>query len=244
MKRIRTLIADDEQLAREGIATMLRGDPEVEVVGQCADGQSTAEAIRSLRPDLVYLDVQMPRGSGLDALRQIEPAEMPAVIFVTAYDQYAVQAFESGAADYLLKPFRDQRFHEALRRAKRRVRDREEATTASGADRRTRIAFKVAGEYLLVTPPELIAVEARGDFVLIQVGAKLHRVRETLQEVERRLDPAHFVRIHRSYIVNLNHVSRIAPTFYGDYTVVLSNGSKVRLSRSYRAALGRLLPGH
>ncbi|MBS0662362.1 MAG: response regulator transcription factor [Verrucomicrobia bacterium] len=244
MKRIRTLIADDEPLAREGIATMLRTDPEVEVVGQCADGQSTVEAIRQLRPDLVYLDVQMPRGSGFEALRQLQPAEIPEVIFVTAYDQYAVQAFESGATDYLVKPFRDQRFQEALRRAKRRVRNRDEEANSAATERRARIAFKVAGEYLLVTPPELIAVEARGDFVLIQVGAKVHRVRETLQEVERRLDAKQFVRIHRSYIVNLDHVSRIAPTLYGDYTVVLSNGAKVRLSRSYRSALGRLLPGH
>ncbi len=265
MKRIRTLIVDDEPLAREGIATMLGTDHEVEVIGTCADGEEALAAIRKQQPDLVYLDVQMPRLNGFETLEQIPAGRCPAVIFVTAYDHYAVRAFETAAVGYLLKPFRDGRFHEALTRAKRQIRYAElddvqrqtqqlsvrlqDLEARRPAARSTpailsRLTFKVGGDYLFVEAGDIVWVEAQGEFIQMCAGGQIHRVRESLQSVEQRLDSASFVRIHRSFIVNKARIKRITPTLYGDYTVVMSDGANVRLSRSYRHELKALLPEH
>ncbi|MDB6167640.1 MAG: two component transcriptional regulator, LytTR family [Verrucomicrobia bacterium] len=262
MKKIRTLIVDDEALARDGIATMLESDAELEVVGTCANGVEALDAIRDRRPDLLYLDIQMPRLNGFETLERLGPENCPTVIFVTAYDQYAVRAFESGAAGYLLKPFRDSRFREALDRAKQQIRNATLAGSARGEPSRSkgllpvnetaaglkspaaRLAFKVGGDYLFVDAGAVVWVRAEGEFVQVCVGGQIHRVRESLQAIEDRLDRGRYARIHRSFIVNMAHVARIAPTMYGDYTVLMSEGTRLRLSRSYRHALKTLLPGH
>ena len=265
MNRIRTLIVDDEPLARDGIAVMLERDPEVEIVGVCGDGQAAVEAIRAKRPDLAFIDVHMPRMSGIDAIEQLPEAERPAIIFVTAHDRYAIRAFETCAVDYLLKPFRDDRFRSALARAKERIagqhlgRMQEHAkavldlcanpnSPAAGAAEAGAavppdlLVFKVGSEFVFLQPEEVIWIEAQGNVVKLRVGGQIHLVREALQTLEERLDPARFVRVHRSFLINLRHIRRIVPVFYGDYTIVMSDGTKVRLSRSYRHKLKVLMP--
>ena len=260
MTKIRTLIVDDEPLAREGIALLLAQDPEMEVVGLCGDGQAAVEEIRRQQPDLAFVDVHMPRLNGLDAIEQLPEAERPAIIFVTAHHQYAVRAFAACAVDYLLKPFRDDRFQTALARAKEHVRRNHftrlqrhaqalgvtwppagapERLPAAGADR---LVFKVGSEYVFLNPDELIWVEAQGNFVKLGVAGQTLLAREALQSVEERLDPRQFARVHRSFLLNTRHIRRIVPVLYGDYRVLMSDGAKVRLSRSYRDRLKTLLP--
>jgi two-component system LytT family response regulator len=244
MRPIRTLIVDDEPLAREGIALMLERDPEVEVIGACGDGQAALEAIRTQRPDLAFVDIHMPRLNGLDAIEQLPAADRPAVIFVTAHDQYAVRAFGACAVDYLLKPFRDDRFQAALTRAKAQVRRaRDDAPVPAAApEPANRLVFKAGSEYIFISPDDLIWIEAQGNFVKLAVAPQTHLVREPLQSVEERLDPRQFVRVHRSFLINARHIRRIMPILYGDYQVLMSDGTKIRMSRSYRDKLKALLP--
>lgn len=268
MKKIRTLIVDDEPLAREGIAALLELDPEVEIAGTCADGRSALAEIRGHRPDLVFLDVQMPELGGLELLAQLPEAERPAVVFVTAYDQYAVQAFDQHAVDYLVKPFRPARFAASLDRAKTQLRlaDAAEAQRksdellqilrrmeAGGAAPRpavpvpapapaaARLVFKVDGEHLFLEPASIAWVEAQNEYVKLRVGPQTYRVRDTLQAVEQRLAAGPFVRIHRSFIVNTGHIRKITPTLYGDHDVLMNDGTKLRLSRNFRDKLKVLL---
>jgi two-component system LytT family response regulator len=247
-RKIRTLIVDDEPLACSGLATMLADDEEIEVIGTCGDGEAAVAAIREQRPDLVYLDVQMPRLNGFQAIERLAPSRCPAVIFVTAFDQHAIQAFQAGAVGYLLKPFRDAHFWESLDRAKRQISRSELAGSRAPVPAQpgppSRIAFKVGGDYVFVGMEDIVWIEAQREHVQVSVGGQIHRVRESLQSVEERLDPAQHVRIHRSFIVNLAHIKRIAPTDFGDYTVLMSDGTKLRLSRSYRHQLQNLLPAH
>jgi two-component system LytT family response regulator len=261
MRRIRTLIVDDEPLARDGIAMLAGRDREVEIVGVCPDGESALRAIRRERPDLVFLDVQMPTLGGIEVLESLAEPERPAVVFVTAHHQYAVQAFEMCAVDYVLKPFADDRFESALARAKDRIRsgdadsraerlfeclrrlEERDGPAAAGPDPAGRLAFKVGGEFLLVGPDEIAWFEASGDLVKFRAGGQVHQVRETLQGIERRLDPRRFLRIHRSYVVNVGAVRRIAPTAYGDYDLVMNDGVKIRVSRNFRDRLKAILPG-
>ncbi|HWA10958.1 MAG TPA: LytTR family DNA-binding domain-containing protein [Opitutaceae bacterium] len=266
MSPLRVLIVDDEPLARDNLAVLLRADPEVELAGTCADGQAALAEIRARRPDLVFLDVQMPRLGGLEVFAQLAPAERPAVVFVTAYDQYAVQAFEMCAVDYLLKPFRDARFRAALDRAKQEVRRAsweemqrrakalldhlrhlegaasapppEAPGTAAGA---TRLVFRVGREHVFIEAADIAWIEAQGDFIKLRAAGQTHLIRESLQGVEKRLDPARFVRIHRSFIVNTGCVRKITPALYGDYDVLTTDGTKIRLSRTFRDKLKVLL---
>jgi two-component system LytT family response regulator len=246
MRPIRTLIVDDEPLAREGIALMLERDPEVEVIGACGDGQAALEAIRTQRPDLAFVDIHMPRLNGLDAIEQLPAADRPAVIFVTAHHQYAVRAFDACAVDYLLKPFRDDRFQAALTRAKAQVRRaRDDAPVAAAApEPANRLVFKAGSEYIFISPDDLIWIEAQGNFVKLALAPQTHLVREPLQSVEERLDPRQFVRVHRSFLINARHIRRIMPILYGDYQVLMSDGTKIRMSRSYRDKLKALLPAN
>lgn len=240
MRKIRALIVDDEPLAREGIALLTEADPGLEIVGQCADGRSALEEIRALRPDLVFLDVQMPGLDGLEVLAGLRPEERPAVIFVTAHDRYAVRAFEIPAVDYLLKPFDDARFHAALGRARERI-----LGSAAPAPRRgpsDRAAFKVGDGYLFFDTAEIVWIEAQGDRVRLAAGGHTHLARESLQSVERRLDPQRFLRVHRSFLVNAARIKRIVPAFYGDYDLIMSDGAKIRIGRGSREALKALLP--
>lgn len=263
MRKIKTLIVDDEELACEGIATMLAADTDVEIVGTCTDGLQALNAIQRFHPDLVYLDVQMPLLNGFETLERLPPGACPKIIFVTAYDGYAVRAFEAGAIGYLLKPFPDGRFSEALARAKQQIRDSALAasehwppalpdlpassgvaatTTSRALPATSRIAFKIGSDYLFVGADEIVWVKAEGEFVQVCAGGQIHRVREPLHEVERRLNPAGYARIHRSFIVNVSQIRRIAPNLYGDYTVAMSDGTRLRLSRTHRHTLKALLP--
>ncbi len=248
MSRIRTLIVDDEPLAREGIALLLARDPEVEVVGACADGQAALEEIRRQQPDLAFVDVAMPRLSGFEAIEQVPDADLPAIVFVTAHHQYAVRAFAACAVDYLLKPFRDDRFQAALLRAKEHVRrrrlERRPPEAAAPGTAAPRLVFKVGSDFVFLNPDELIWVEAQGNFVKLGVAGQTHLVRESLQSVEERLDAAQFARVHRSFLISLRHIRRIVPARYGDYRVLMSDGTKIRLSRSYRDRLKALLPAN
>lgn len=263
--KIRILVVDDEPLAREGIVAMLAQDPEVEVVGTAADGQTAVGAIRAQRPDLVFLDVQMPKRDGFEVLAELKPVERPHVIFVTAYDKYAIKAFESCAVDYLLKPFRDARFAAALSRAKEEIRKNrvmemgrkvEELlghmhamvktgatppAAAEPADRADRVVLKTGSDLHFIKTADIIWVESQADFVKVHTTGAAQLVRETLQSLEQRVDPTRFLRIHRSSLVNLDHVKKVTPALYGDYTVLMSDDSKLRLSRKNRGKLKQLI---
>lgn len=263
MNRLRVLIVDDEPLAREGVALLLREDPEVEIVGECDDGGTALAEIRARRPDLVLLDIQMPQRSGLELLERLEADERPAIVFITAYDEHAVRAFELCAVDYLLKPFRDQRFRSAIARAKEQVRRAslhevqrqaqslidhlrrlEGAADAGRGDPAApagRLVLKAGGEHVFLEPASIAWIEAQGDFIKVRTGGQVLLTRESLQNIERRLEGGPFVRVHRSFIVNSTCISKIIPALYGDHVVLMKDGTKIRLSRTYRESLKRLL---
>ncbi len=235
MPPIRTLIVDDEPAARDGMRHLLRGDPDVVLAGECANGREAAAAIVEGVPDLVFLDVQMPELDGFGVLREVRNTHLPAVVFVTAYDQYALRAFEVHALDYLLKPFTDERFRESLERAKQQVR--------LAGRYLERLVIKSGGRVTLLRANEIEWIDAEGDYARIHVGKAWHLLRETMKNLEAQLDPARFVRIHRSTIVNLEQVKELQPFFRGEYVVVLHSGVTLKLSRGYRehleAKLGR-----
>ncbi len=250
MKRVRVLVVDDEPLARAGVVRLLTSDPDLDVVGEAGDGAAAALAIEDLRPDLVILDIQMPEMSGLEVARTIGPARMPLVVFLTAFDQFAVQAFDLHAVDYLLKPFRDDRLVAAIERAKRELatHDLKHLATKLSAvldataprDRPPyleRLVAKTGGHAHLVRVAEIDWIEAADYCAKLHVGGRRHVIRESMTSLERRLDPSRFFRVHRSAIVNLDRVKEIEPFVRGDEVIVLMDGSKIRLSRSRREAL-------
>jgi len=255
---VRVLVVDDEPLARSGLIDLLVRDPEVELVGEASDGARAIRAIRELKPDLVLLDVQMPEVDGFAVIRATGVERMPVVIFVTAYDEYAIKAFEVNAVDYLLKPFDDRRFATALERAKRAVRvaSADDLTrrlvgllgSIGGADAAqvegepaeswlTRLVVRKTGTRLVVPVEDIDWIEAADYCVKIHVGARTHVIRESLSNLERRLDPTAFFRAHRSAVVNLERVQEVQPTPHGDLVLLLRTGARVRLSRSRRPAL-------
>ncbi len=245
---VRVLVVDDEPLARSGVSQLLARDPDVRVVGECADGREAIAAIRKLGPDLVLLDVQMPELDGFDVIRTIGPDHMPAVVFVTAYDQFAVRAFEVNALDYLVKPFDDERFRAATERAKRAVRaassdDLGNRLAALLRERAypSRLVVREQGRSIFVRVDDLDWVEAADYYVKLHVGKSVHLLRETMSDLERTLDPERFVRVHRSAIVNLDRVREIQPYFHDEHVVILHDGTRVRLSRSRRVRLEALL---
>ena len=245
MQKIRTLIVDDEPLARQGISRFLAQDPEIEIVAECGDGVEAIARIRDEKPDLVFLDVQMPELNGFEVLQSLEEKDIPFVIFVTAYDQYAVKAFQVHALDYLLKPFDKERFHEALQRAKSQVREKGEDEirekllsllkdqTASG-QYLERVMVKSAGRISFLRADEIDWVEAQGDYVCLYSHGKKHLLREKIGDIEQQLNPNRFIRIHRSTIVNVDRIKEMQPLFYGDYAVILQDGTHLTLSRSFR----------
>jgi two-component system LytT family response regulator len=250
---IRTLIADDEPLARRGVRLLLERDNGIEIVGEATGGVEAAELILSLRPDLVFLDVQMVGCDGFETLRRVGPAAAPVVVFVTAYDEYAIRAFDVNAVDYLLKPYDDIRFAAALGRAKELVERKREDIVDTKLNRliehikgegRDRILLKSSGEIIFLKTSEIDWVEAEGDYVKFHVTGRTHLMRGTMSALEERLDPMRFIRIHRSTIVNADRLKKLSPSFEGEYAVVLSDGTKLRLSRGYhdriKALLGRV----
>ena len=251
MKTLRVLIVDDEPLAREGVKELLAGESDVAVVGECADGVAAVEEIRRLSPDLVFLDVQMPGMDGFGVLEHIGPGQMPAVVFVTAFDEFAVKAFEVHAFDYLLKPLDPDRFRLALQRA----RDGGERTESILGERlaallqhvvgRTRylerISIKEGGKITFVKAREIDWIAAEGDYVCIHTMGRKHLIRGKIGALEQRFDPALFARIHRSTIVNIDRIKELQPLFSGEYSLTLQNGVKLTVSRSYREKLFSLL---
>jgi two-component system LytT family response regulator len=230
--KIRTVIVDDEPLARSNLLVLLRRDPEIEVVAQCGSGIEALDEIRKSKPDLVFLDVQMPECDGFDVLEQLGADQPRAIVFVTAYDQYALRAFEAGALDYLLKPFDNARFERALQRAKQNLQgDR------PSPHKPERIIVKSAGQVLFVRHAEIDWVEAADYYSCLHVGTKTYLVRRSMTDLESQLHPAIFCRVHRSAIVNLNRVAGLQTGAEGESEVLLHNGEKLRLSRRYRAQL-------
>lgn len=230
--KIRTLIVDDEPLARSNLSVLLRLDPEIEIVGECGSGAEALEKIRSARLDLLFLDVQMPECDGFDVLEMLGP-ELPAVIvFVTAYDRYALRAFEAGALDYLLKPFDNARFDRALERAKQAIKRGKDAPR-----KLERLAIKSVGQIFFVRISEIDWIEAADYYTCLHVGPRTHLLRRSMADLEKELDPKAFCRIHRSAIVNLARVERMEINANGEYGVLLDNGASLRLSRRYSKEL-------
>jgi two-component system, LytTR family, response regulator len=247
---IRTLIVDDEPLARDGVRLLLQEDPGVEVVGEAADGRRAAAMIKDQRPDLVFLDVQMPVMDGFAALDAVAADWLPVVVFATAYDKYAIKAFEVHAIDYLLKPFTRERFRHALDRAREQLAARgshesrrrllellAERIDAEGQTRR--FVVKAGDGYRLVKASDITSVQAQGNYVKLTTASGSHMMRMTMADVEKRLDPKVFARIHRSTVVNIDCIRQITPAWRGDFEVLLADGQKLRMSRHFR---DRLLP--
>jgi len=250
MEKIRTLIVDDEPLARERLVDMLVGDKEVEIVGECGNGLTAVAAIDGYKPDLIFLDVQMPELDGFGVLEAIE--EKPVIVFVTAYDQYALRAFEVHALDYLLKPFDRERFDKALQRAKHQIaRERagavnqELAALLSDLKARPkpleRLVIKASGRVFFLRVDEVDWIEAAANYVNLHVGKESHLLRETINGLAAKLDSGKFLRIHRSIIINLERVKELQPWFHGDYVVIMQDGKQLTSSRNYREQLRKLL---
>jgi two-component system, LytTR family, response regulator len=227
--KLRALVVDDEPLARANLTVLLRKDPEIEAVRECSSGAEAVSEIRATRPHLVFLDVQMPECDGFDVLELLGAELPPAVIFVTAYDQYALRAFEAGALDYLLKPFDNARFELALTRAKDRI-----ANGLTQPKKADRLAVKNAGQILFLKLSEIDWIEAADYYACLHVGSKTHLLRRSLNDLDQELDPSVFCRIHRSAIVNLDRVRGLKLNPDGDYDVLLDNGTSLPLSRRYR----------
>lgn len=248
VKQIRALVIDDEPLARGMIREMLEHDPEAELVGECANGSEAIDAIRSLSPDIVFLDVQMPELGGFEVLDSLTESELPTIIFVTAYDQYALRAFEVHACDYLLKPFDRERFDKAWQRAKGcvsegRVNRRDSDILAlleelkAGSKYIERLVIKAEGRVFFLDVDDIHYVEAEGNYVSVHNGQKSYLLRETISGLESQLDPKKFLRIHRSTIVKIDRIKELQPWFHGEYRVILEGGKQLMLSRNYRAKL-------
>lgn len=264
MSTIKTLIVDDEPLSRERLRTLLESQPDVEIVGECSDGRQALAAMRSAQPDLLFLDVQMPDLDGFGLLQAMpatnDGGHSPVVVFVTAYDQYALRAFEVNALDYLLKPFDEERFLHALERARKQVHlagigqpDSDEHATlghrflSSVRDAQTRakpvvrLVIRSGGRVFFLRTEEIDWVEAASNYVRIHAGTDSHLLRETMNGIEARLDPDKFLRIHRSTIVNIERVAELQPWFHGDYAVMLRDGTRLTLSRGHRDKLRQFL---
>jgi two-component system, LytTR family, response regulator len=226
---IHALVVDDEQLARSSLTLLLRGDPDIESIAECASGAEAVDAIRRTPTDIVFLDVQMPECDGFDVLERLIGLDLPVIVFVTAYDEYALQAFDAGALDYLLKPFDDARFKLALERAKEKLGRRNEA-----APRLQRLAVKESGTVYYVPIADIDWIEAADYYACLHVGPKSHLLRRSIADLVSDLDAELFCRIHRSVIVNLRRVTGLEVDGTGEYEVVLHGGQKLRLSRRFR----------
>ncbi len=246
--KIKTLIVDDEPIARDRVRRMLLEEKEVEIVGECGNGAEAVVFINKNQPDLVFLDIQMPEMTGFEALQSIASDKIPVIIFVTAYDQYAIQAFDVHALDYLLKPFNRQRFGRAVERAREQI----EKTQVGKIDERLvsllsdlktskkyleRLVVKSVGRVFFLRTEELDWIEAAGNYAKLHVGREGHLIRETMNGLEAKLNPDKFLRIHRSTLVNIDRIKELHPLFSGDYAVMLKNGVELTLSRNYRDRL-------
>ena len=253
--KVRTLIVDDEELGRKRIRKLLSLESEFEIVGESRDGHDAIRAIEKFAPDLVFLDVQMPELGGFDVLAQIAPEKMPVIIFATAYDEFALKAFEAQALDYLLKPFDDERFAQSLQRARTYLNGNESveikerlAKLVNGLPNQgkylSRVAVKCSGRVLFLKAGEIDWIEAAGNYVNLHVGKESYLLRGRMSELEKRFDPEQFFRIHRSTIVNLDRVKELQLLFKGEGIVVLKDGQQLSASRSCSQRLQAFLePG-
>ena len=253
---VRAMIVDDEAPAREGLRLRLAKEPDVVVVGEFSDVQQALAAIRADPPDVLFLDIEMPGADGFALVDRLSPDRKVTVVFVTAHDRHAVRAFDVRAADYLLKPVEQERLHEAVERVREQLVSERNAAVAervraivsdiepdSSSARRgmARIPVKADGTIQFIEPSSISWIDAAGDSVRLHVGAVTHHLAKSMSEVLAMLDSRQFVRIHRSTIVNLDHVRELQPYFHGEYVVVMKSGATLKLSRSYRAELSRLL---
>jgi two-component system, LytTR family, response regulator len=239
----RVLIVDDEPLARARLRELVADDPALVLAGECATGRDAVTAIVRDEPDIVLLDVQMPELDGLGVVRTVGAERMPVTVFVTASDAHAVSAFDLSAVDYVLKPVERDRFNEALRRAKRRVGQDAGAGRTQLAALVTRLALKLEGRTLFVSPATIDWVEALDNHVRLHTGRDTLVVRETLTHLAERLPPGHFLRVHRSTLVNTDRIREIQPWFGGEFAIVLTDGTKLTTGRRYRAAVQAFLAG-
>lgn len=242
--KIRTLIVDDEPLARDRLRGFLKAEPTIELIGECGSGPEAVALIKTAAPDLVFLDMQMPGCDGLQVVAQLPAEKRPAIIFATAHERFAVDAFDLEAVDYLLKPFDRDRLQQALRRAQDHLqRQREPGGSAAPAAKTDRITVKADGRLVFLKPEEIVRVEAADNYVMLHLTAGRLMLRETMGAIEARLGTRDFARINRSAIVHLEQIREIQPAQHGDYTVVLRDGTKLPLSRSLRGQLGRFAAG-
>lgn len=258
MEPLRVLLADDEKPARSRLIDLLEKQQGIEIAGVAHDGREAVALIREQKPDLVFLDIQMPELDGFGVLREILPACIPVTIFVTAYDKYAIRAFEAHALDYLLKPFSDERFEASLERARNQIRARKAGELArrisglladtAGAEAPTdappclqRLVLRSGGRVTFLKVDEIDWIEAAGVYVYLHAAGKAILFRSTVGQILTRLDPRHFVRIHRSAAINTSRIRELQPRSHGEYTVLLQDGTELTLSRSYRALLEKWL---
>ena len=243
--KIRALIVDDEPLARQRVRLLLAEEPDLEIIGECADGFDAVDQIQATKPDLLFLDVQMPEMDGFEVLRRVPQAVLPVVIFTTAYDQHALRAFEAHALDYLLKPFKPARFADAVQRARDVIANRQAAVAARGilallgqtpapSGQLTRLAVKTPGKVTFVEVDQIQAIEAAGKYAVVHVGKENHVLRETMSSLESNLPPQRFLRISRSVIVNIDQIQELQPMFNGENLVVLKNGKSYPTTRPIR----------
>lgn len=254
---MRVIIVDDEPLARDRLRAMLAKEPEVEVIAECSDGREALNAIRRENPDVVFLDIQMPEMDGFEVLDHLKEGQVPQIIFVTAFDEFAVKAFEVHALDYLLKPFDRDRLKQALSRVKSGLNTEASADLnkklsalleslspeKKAARASERMAVKLDGRVIFLRPLEIEWIEAQDNYIKLHVGREAHLVRDTLSSFEVRLDPRRFVRIGRSIIVNIDRVREMQPMFHGEYIVILNDGTKLTVSRGYKDNLQKYIGG-
>lgn len=246
--KIKTLIVDDEPIARDRVRRMLREESDIEIIGECGNGKEAVNFINEKQPDLVFLDIQMPEMNGFEAVQSISSEKVPAIIFVTAFDQYAIQAFDVHALDYLLKPFNRERFKRAVTRAREQIEKAQSgkiderlasllADLTSSKKYLERLVVKSVGRVFFLRTEEVDWIEAAGNYAKLHVGREGHLIRETMNGLESKLNPDKFLRIHRSTLVNIDRIKELNPLFSGDYTVMLKNGTELTLSRNYRDRL-------
>lgn len=252
MEKIRTVIVDDEPLARRGIRAQLKEEKDIEIISECRNGTEAVEAIETQSPDLVFLDVQMPELDGFGVLDAVGVEKMPAVVFVTAYDRYALKAFEVHALDYLLKPIDDERFARAIQRVRKQI-ERQSIDDLSRRlqglldDMQTarkhveRLVIKSAGHIFFLSVGEIDWIEAADNYVRVHVGRESHLLRETMNNLEKKLDPDQFLRVHRSRMVNIGKIKELQPLFRGEYDITLRDGTRLETGRGYRERIQKLL---
>ncbi len=254
-RKIRVCVVDDEPLACRKIQRLLAEDPDIDVVGICNNGQDACEAIQKLTPDLIFLDIQMPEMDGFEVLKSLQLETLPHVVFVTAYDRYAIRAFEVHALDYVLKPFDRKRFLEALKHGKSCVsQDRERSSNKDlkalldeikGRPRYVeRLVIKSRGKIYFLKTDEIDWIEAQGKYEMVHAGREGHLVREGMSKLESELDRKKFVRIHKSTIVNVDRIAHLQPLFHADFRVILRDGTTLTVSRRYRERLESFLGKH